>query len=404
MADGPGLARLVATLSTQAAYAVDTEFHRERTYYPHPALVQVAWPGGVALVDPLAVDLAPLAEVFAGDAVAVAHAADQDLEVLKLAVGAVPRHLFDTQLAAGFLGFASPSLGSLVEQVLRRRLSKADRLTDWTRRPLTADQLAYAAADVEHLLDLRAALVARLSAVGRTAWAEEAFRDQLASVRGTPDPETAWWRLKDGRGLRGRARAVAQELAAWRERRAAALDRPPRFVLSDLAVVSLANRPPRSAADLGDVRGLDPRQVKGRTGEELVAAAARGLALAERDLRLPPADELERDLRPAVALAMAWVAQLAHDVRLDPALVGTRADVQALVRADPGARLGAGWRAELVGEPLRRLVDGAAAVAFAGRGRLVLEERSGRPIVPDVAVPPDDPPPDGAPAAGPDEP
>ncbi len=129
------LRRLVAELAGAERYGLDTEFHRERTYFPHLALLQVAWPGGIALVDPLAVDVAPLAEVLAGPGLAVLHAADQDLEVLERACGRVPSRLFDTQLAAGFIGFSSPSLSSLVERVLGRRLEKGDQLTDWTRRP-----------------------------------------------------------------------------------------------------------------------------------------------------------------------------------------------------------------------------------------------------------------------------
>src|SRR3954470_20403817 len=148
---------VVAPLSDLTAgddYAIDTEFHRERTYWPHLALIQLAWHDRVVIVDPLAVDVRPMADVLTGPATFLAHAADQDLEVLGHACGAQPTRLFDTQLGAGFLGLSSPSLTSLVEKLVGIRLPKGDRLTDWARRPLSESQLTYAASDVAHLADL----------------------------------------------------------------------------------------------------------------------------------------------------------------------------------------------------------------------------------------------------------
>lgn len=374
--DPARLATLVEELADAEAYAVDTEFHRERTYFAHLDLVQVAWPGGLALIDPLAVDLRPLAPVLEGPGVAVVHAADQDLEVLQSACGTVPGRLFDTQLAAGFLGMSTPSLQSLVERLLGVRLRKGDRLADWTRRPLGSEQRAYAAADVEHLLELRDTICARLSERGRLAWAEEECELVRTQPRGPADPETAWWRQRDARSLRGRSMGVAQEVAAWRERRAMAIDVPPRFVLPDLAMAAIAHRPPATPGDLAAVRGLEPRHLKGGVADQILAAVRRGQALDPSDVRRPPADELDRSLRPAVALVSAWVAQLAADLEVDAALLATRADVQALLRNDEGARLARGWRKQLVGEPVRRLVDGEASLSFE-RGRLVLEERHG---------------------------
>ena len=359
------------------AYAVDTEFHRERTYYPHLDLVQIGWAGGLALIDPLAVDVAPLAEVLDGPGLGVLHAADQDLEILRTACGTVPSRLFDTQMAAGFLGMSSPSLQSLVERLLGVRLRKGDRLADWTRRPLGPDQRAYAAADVEHLLALHDEIAGRLAARGRLVWAEEECELARVQQRGPVAPERAWWKQRDARSLRGRSMGVAQEVAAWRERRAMALDIPPRFVLPDLALAAIAQRPPATAGDLASVRGLDGRHAKGAVGEEIMAAVRRGMALDPAAVQRPPIDDLDRSLRPAVALVSAWVVQLAADLEVDPALLATRADVQALLRGDADARLASGWRQSLVGEPVRRLVEGEATLAFQG-GRLILEPR-GRP-------------------------
>jgi ribonuclease D len=379
--DAAGLGALLDELAAVDRYAIDTEFHRERTYYPRLAFIQLAWGGGVALVDPLAVDVLPLGAVFADGATAVFHAADQDLEILERATGAVPSRIFDTQIAAGFLGHGTPSLQAITERILHLRLPKGDRLTDWSRRPLTETQISYAASDVAHLLELADALLTELEERGRREWAEQECADLLARPHGDQDPETAWWRLRDSRQLRGASRGVAQSVAAWRERQAMARDIPPRFVLPDLSLLSIAQRPPKTAGELREVRGLDGRHLKG-VADQLLATITEGRRLPDTDLRLPRVEEVGKDLRPAVALAAAWVAQMAKDMHIDAGLLATRSDLVHLLRDDPQARLRAGWRASVVGEPVRRLTAGEAALAFDGHGGLVLEERSRRPVRP----------------------
>jgi ribonuclease D len=370
----------LAVLPADGGYALDTEFHRERTYWPRLALIQIAWPGGLALVDPLAVDVRGLADVLRGPALFVAHAADQDLEVLEQACGVAPARLFDTQIAAGFLGMVSSSLSNLAEKLLGRRLVKGDRLTDWSRRPLTADQQAYAASDVAYLLDIAAELRSQLAERGRLEWAEQECQTLLERSRGHHDPDTAWWKLRDSRSLRGASRGVAQAVAAWRERRAMESDVPPRFVLSDLALLSIAHKPPKDAETLSHVRGLDGRNLKGSTGQQLLEAVRAGQRMQDAELRLPKPEEIDRHLRPAVALAAAWVSQLGRDEAIDPALLATRSDLIALLRGDDDCRLATGWRAAVVGDPVKRLVAGQAALAFDGHGGLVLEARSFKPF------------------------
>jgi ribonuclease D len=384
--DAGHLDEVVASLVDAREYAVDTEFHRERTYFPTVALVQIKWDDEIALVDPLAVDLRPLAPVLTGPGLAVMHAASQDLEVLQRACGVVPSRLFDTQLAAGFLGFATPSLASLSERILGVDLPKASRLTDWLRRPLGDDQQRYAAADVDHLLELTTRLREELAAVGRLTWAEEECEELRARGWGPPNPDDAWLRLKEGRALKGKARGVAREVAAWRERRAAEVDQPVRHVLSDLAIVGIATNPPRTVEQLRRVRGLDERLVRGQLGEQLLAAVERGRARPD-DPRPPRREEVDRDQRPAVALVSAWLSQLGRDLRIDPMLLATRADLGAFLADDPSARLASGWRRDLLGDPVRRLLAGEFALAFDGNGGLELERRSGEPVTVDLAVP-----------------
>jgi ribonuclease D len=387
--DDAGLRALAETLGQAGQFAFDTEFHRERTYWPQLALLQVAWPGGVALVDPMAVDIGPLGPCFADAPSVVAHAAGQDLEVLDRACGCVPQNLFDTQVAAGFIGFSTPSLATLAERILDVHLPKGDRLTDWRQRPLSAAQLEYAAADVAHLLRLAGLITEQLEAAGRLPWAVQECRELYAAARSPQDPDTAWWKIKEVRHLRGRSRGVAQEVAAWRERTAAELDRPVRTVLPDLAVLAVSTHPPTTVDQLRGLRGLEGRMPKGDAAVGLIEAVATGLELPASRVRVPPSDDLERGMRPAASLVSAWIGQLARDLRVDASLLATRADLHEFLRGDAHARLLEGWRGELLGDRVRRLVSGDAALAFDRRG-LVLEERSRRPIGVDTALPPAD--------------
>ncbi len=388
VADQGGFDELVERLGDTDRYALDTEFHRERTYWPALALLQISWadPGRdrplVALVDPMAVDVNGLCHVLAGPGTMVAHAADQDLEILERICGQGPARLFDTQLAAGFAGHTSPSLGTLTQAFLGQELTKGDRLTDWRIRPLTDSQMAYAAADVDHLLALADAITADLDRTGRRQWAEEESESLRSRPHGPPDPLKAWWKLRDSRSLKGTARGVAQEVAAWRERRAQIVDQPVRSVLPDLAVQAIAHRPPTSAAALPRIRGMEGRHLKPAVAAELLDAVEQGRALPAPQLCLPPADDVPKELRAPVALVMAWIAQLARDERIDASLLATRSDVASFLLAAGGSRLTYGWRNDLVAGPLRGLVEGRAALGFDGTGGLVLEERSGRPFGP----------------------
>ena len=381
-----GVVEVADAVAGADRFALDTEFHRERTYFPKLALVQIAWDDQLVLLDPTEADLAPLADVFAGPALPIIHAASQDLEVLDTHLGVRLDRVWDTQVAAAFLGLSTPSLSSLVDHELGIRLPKGDRLTDWLRRPLTKSQLAYAAADVEHLVEVQRRQERRLDELGRTEWAQGECEELLATAATARDPEEAWRRIKEVRKLRGADLAVARQVAAWRERRAATVDRPVRQVLSDLGVAAISQRRPESPEDLSSVRGVDAGFARSRAARSLLET------VAEADhTDVPDADAPARvssDQRAAVTLASAWLAQHARDLDLDPTLVATRADLEAYLAGDPGSRLRHGWRADVVGRALDRLLAGEAALAFDGRGGLVLEGRSHRPVTP-VESPPE---------------
>ena len=362
--DEAGLAEVVEALCGVDRYALDTEFHRERTYFPQLALLQIAWdPDQLVLIDPLAVDLRPLSKVFATGSTAVIHAAAQDLEVLRLATDAVPELVFDTQVAAGFAGFANPGLSLLHEQMLGLKLGKADRLTDWLRRPLGERALDYAASDVRYLLRIHEILDAHLTESGRVDWAADECEEQRLRSLTLRDPEDAWLRCKEARTLSGRAATVARAVGAWRERRAAELDVPVRFVLGDLALVGIAQRPPTTVAALRKVRGVDGRGLNDEAANGLLAAVAEGVASEEPVVRKRREVSVERDLRPAVALVSSWLSQYAKELGIDTALLATRHDIEELVAGGSDARLAEGWRCELVGAadraaPQRRVGTG----------------------------------------------
>jgi ribonuclease D len=373
------LDKLVEQAAAADRYAIDTEFHRERTYYPQVALIQIAWEDQVHLVDPLAVELKPLATVLDGPGLCIVHAGVQDLEVLELATEAVPLRLFDTQIAAGFLGQSNGSLKSLLDQFCGISLPKGDRLTDWLQRPLTDDQRRYAAADVEHLLALTDVIQQQLETEGRLDWAFQESSLLRDRPRNRRTPEEAVLRIKEARSLKGTAYRVATAVAAWRERRAAEADVPVRQVLSDLGVVAVAQRAPTKIENLAGLRGVERRHLRNGADAQILTAVQVGLKMKEVEGRPQRAPELSRHLRPVVSLVTAWISQLARDHRLDPALLATRADVEALLKDEATCRLKSGWRAELVGEPIAQLVAGEAAIAF-NDGHLVLEARSRQPL------------------------
>ena len=372
-------AEVVAKALGANRVALDTEFHRERTYWPKVALLQLKVDAETFLVDPLVVDLAPLAEVLNSDVVFVMHAASQDIEVLERACGMGPKHLFDTQVAAGFTGMSTPSLSALVERYIGLRLPKGDRLTDWFERPLRKNQQDYAADDVRYLFEIHDQLTSTLTETGRLDWALTECELAHQSPKPSRSPELAWTRIKEARHLRGKPRCVASVLAQWREITAQRKDVPIRFILSDLALVGIAQRAPTTLNELKAVRGLDGRSLKDAAGHEILSLVSDGMRMTVDDVATLDIDEgpqLGNEMRAAVTLVSAWISQVAKDEALDPALLATRSDINDLLRGAKNPRLGTGWRSDLVGTRIEDLVEGRASLAFDPGGGLVLEPRS----------------------------
>ncbi len=382
------IAEIAALARAGSRLGIDTEFMSEGRYRALLCLVQVVVPDPdapdglrIALFDPLdsSLEPAPLAEALADPQIEVIlHAARQDVALLRRLWETDVRNVFDTQVAAGFAGFgAQTGYGNLLGGALNQRVGKTASYTRWDVRPLTAEQLAYAREDVLHLLQLSDVLHAKLTASGRLEWALEECR-RLEDSTDERDPETAFERLPRANALDGRSRAVARELAAWRERTAAAMDKPVGTVLPDAALVEIAKRKPSAQADLEQIRGLHGGHLRKR-GAELIEAVERGCAAEPitREARGPgsePGDAPLISLVEAVIRARSLEAGLAYE------LIASRSELEQIVIAarrgdpEPDVRALGGWRRELVGEELAALLAGERAVTIA-HGKLDVSPR-----------------------------
>ena len=364
---------------------IDTEFMSEGRYRALLCLVQVAVdnPDGrhaplIYLIDPLGnIDFTPVAELLADPSIQVVlHAGRQDVAILRRAWHTDLNNIFDTQIAAGFTGAsAQAGYGNLLGSILGRRVGKTASYTRWDARPLTAEQLGYASEDVAHLLQLADEIQRRLAESGRLGWAREECR-RLESATDERDPFTAWERLPRIGQLDPRARAIARELATWREQTASESDRPVGSVLGDPALVELAKRHPSTVQGLEQIRGLHPPVIK-RRGQAILDAIARG-----REAPPIPRDQArarsEPGDAPLIALAEALLRARALDAGLAYELLASRAELELIVGAarraepEPEVRTLTGWRRELVGDDLRDLLAGQSAVAVGPDRRLEL--------------------------------
>lgn len=367
------LAAFCDRLRQHPAVMVDTEFMRDRTYWPKLCLVQLAGPDEARAVDPLAkgIDLAPLFELMLDEStLKVFHAARQDVEIFYHLIGKVPHPLFDTQVAAMVCGFGdSVGYDRLAAHFAKARVDKASQFTDWSRRPLSERQLGYALADVVHLWAIYRGLAERLEKSGRTRWLDEEMAILTDPSTYELDPETAWRRLKF-RSRSPRYLGVLKEVAAWREREAQRRDQPRAHVLRDDAVQELAAEQPTSIEALKRLRSVPKGLAEGRIGEGLLAAVARGLALPPEELpQLEPVEDLPRGIGPIVDLLKVLLKQRCEEHDVAQKLVASVSDLERIAADDeadvPALR---GWRRELFGADALELKHGRLALAAARNG------------------------------------
>lgn len=359
----------------------DTEFVSEGRYRALLCLVQLVVEGDegpeIAVVDALADGSpGPVGAVLADPGVeVVVHSGRQDIPLVRRVWGVQPRNIFDTQVAAAFVG-ASVQAGyeALLGQFLRTPVSKSATFTRWDRRPLTEEQLSYARADVEHLLALAAELRARLTEQGRLEWARQECRS-LEDASDERDPADVFRRLPRVADLKPQAAAVALELTRWREATAEREDRHVRWILPDPAIVEVARRQPAKLRDLGDIRGVKGSSVR-RLGPEILAAVERGRAAPPVKLERVRADIPPDEAGALVSLADALLRARAHEAGLAYGLIAARAELLEVVSSvlaeqdEPPVPMLAGWRRELVGAEVLELLRGRRALTVGHRGAL----------------------------------
>ena len=351
------LADLCRALEGSAWIALDTEFLRERTYYARLCLIQVGAPGIVACIDPLALEqLAPLHALLENPRLRkVLHAARQDLEVFNDLRGIVAAPLFDTQIAAAYLGHDDQiGYGALVTAITGVTLDKTHTRTDWSKRPLSAAQHQYAEDDVRYLMPVYEALHERLAAAGRLAWVADDCARLTEPALYANDPGEAWRRLRGGAELPAANQQMLRALAAFREQTAQARNLPRGWVLRDEVLFELARLAPRTSAELASIRGLEDG-ARHSWGDAILASIEQGRR-AEPQLiwerQAPPTSE-QNALGKRL---MEMVRSVAQENKLAPAVLATRRDVEKLVRGAEPASVLRGWRAELLGAKLAALL------------------------------------------------
>ncbi len=372
------LAQLCEQIKKESWVALDTEFLREKTYYPKFCLLQIATPEWVACVDPIALpNLEILFDVLYDPAIVkVFHSCRQDLEIFFQATGKLPSPIFDTQIAAPLLGFQdNPGYAMLVSSLLSINLNKAHTRADWSKRPLTEAELDYAADDVIYLCQIYQMMVRKLTDLGRIDWLKHDFAELTNPELYKVDPDKAWFRIKGKNKLTGKQLSIIQTLAQWREKTAQAEDRPKSWLLRDELLFDLAKLQPESVQELANVRGINERSVNryGRELCQLITAAKNRppLPLNEKDRSAKKTQQEEAILDILTAL----VRIRAEENALNPSILATRKDLEELLfNINDESPLLHGWRYTMAGKELVGLLKGQFLLGIEA-DRLAIVER-----------------------------
>jgi ribonuclease D len=359
------LAKFCQHISDTTWMTVDTEFLRERTYYAQLCLIQVATADSIACIDPLAIDdLSPLLElIYQPDIAIVFHAARQDLELFYALRGSLPPNVFDTQIAATVLGYGDQiGYGNLVKQCINIELDKAHSRTDWSKRPLDAGQIDYAADDVRYLRDVYHILLKELHEKNRLHWLDDDFASLTNSDTYEPDPAMMWKKIKGAGRLKGVQLAILQKLAEWREARAIESNRPRRWILKDEVMLDLAKLTPETTQKLSVIRGLESGTIQ-RHGKTLIDIVARAKAIPKTQwptVKKPVFLTTQQDA--TVDAMVALLRKFCDEQAIAPAAVASRKDIERVVSGDPSVSLLHGWRNEIVGHHLQDFLAGKLSI------------------------------------------
>ncbi len=361
--------------------ALDTEFERERTYKPILQLVQVATREEAVLIDPLILeDLTPLWKLVSDPAIeTILHAASQDLEIFYDKTRTLPHGIFDTQVAAALLGMGEqPGYADLLRRVLDVRVKKQERVTDWSQRPLRDAQMQYALNDVIYLHDLRDELSARLKKKGRLRWLAQELEHFEELGEYEVDYRRLWRRVSRHRSLDGKGLAVLRELADWREHSAARRNIPRNRVVTDDVLIDLSRRKPNTVEELHVLRRLHSREIQ-RSGEEILEAVQRGLGIPQSDWpKLPSIREDDPDILLTADLLSVFLRRITRRASIATSYVATKKDLVRFierVKDDEDSAnhlpLMKGWRYELAGQHLLRMLEGKVSLSVKAKNRHV---------------------------------
>ena len=363
---------LCGKLAESDFICVDTEFHRETTYWPELCLVQASAPGVEGLIDPLAedLDIGPFLDLIAADnRVKVFHAARQDIEIFNRLIGHPPGPIFDTQIAAMALGFGdSISYDNLVQRVVRRQIDKSSQFTDWMRRPLSQKQLVYALGDVTHLRDIYLIMREELEKTGRMGWVREEMADLEDPVKYDTDPMKAWQRLKLRKPKKDYA-AVVVAVAAWRERLAQELDKPRRRILKDDAIQEIAAQKPRNENDYNQLRAVPSGFIRSKHGQGLMEAVIEAIDNPDKFApELEPRVQNAQIPAGAPELLKVLLKHVSDEHNVVPRLIANAADIDRIARGETSEDIAAmtGWRYDMFGKKAQALLNGQLAVSFQG--------------------------------------
>ncbi|WP_150050182.1 ribonuclease D [Methylomonas rhizoryzae] len=362
---------LCTRIASEPWIALDTEFLREKTYYPKFCLLQIATPGWVACVDPLAVsDLSALFDViYRPDIVKVLHSCRQDLEIFFQITGKIPGPIFDTQIAAPLLGFQeNPGYAMLVSSFLNVNLNKAHTRTDWSERPLSPEQLQYAADDVTYLCKIYTVMRDQLQALGRSGWLDSDFE-----LLNNPDhyqlpPENAWLKIRGKNKLTGRQLSVLQTLSEWREQSAQTENKPRNWLFPDDMLLELAKLQPVTLADLSKIRNINERSVNryGKVLCELIEQARQRLPKPLKDKDKPGKKTQQHEA--IIDVLSAVVRIRAEENQLNPVILATRKELEQLLFGEEDCPLLQGWRYKMAGQELQGLLQGQYSLSMSADG------------------------------------
>lgn len=381
ISDTKTLAAFCGRIAKSSYLTVDTEFLREKTYWPQLCLIQIAGDEDAAVIDALAsgIDLQPVFDLMDDpELLKVFHAGRQDLEIFFHLNGRLPAPIFDTQVAAMVCGFGdSVGYETLVSKLAKQDIDKSSRFTDWSHRPLTIRQLEYALADVTHLRVIYDKLDQKLRKNNRHTWLEEEIETLTSNGTYEMDPAKAWKRVKS-RNPKPRFLAILREVAGWREIEAKRRDVPRNRIVRDEALIEIAHHAPKSVDELARVRGLGKNLAEGRGGAEILSAVERGKTLPDSECpRVERKDPLPRGIGPITDLLKVFLKMRCEELDVAPKLVASSSDIEKLAAFGAKADVPAmrGWRHQIFGDDAVALREGKFAVIVRNKALTLIEPR-----------------------------